>query len=116
VNHDLLAFATLVVVLTLSGGVGTLQLIVLVLVLGVLAAVGLPQDTVHFLDVEGVGEELVSGDNVLNKEIKGQSWLVEIKTTTFFVFLHDISHASNGAWKTLQKSRTHLVNNHFGGV
>lgn len=65
VNHDSLAFTTAIIT-TLSGGVGTLELDVLVLVLHELLAVALPQDAV-LLDVEGVGEQFVSGDKVLDK-------------------------------------------------
>jgi len=66
VDHNGLTLTTFVATL-LSGGVGTLELEVLVGPLEVLAAVGLPEDGAVSggLDVEGVGENLVSGDNVL---------------------------------------------------
>lgn len=67
VDHDSLALTTLVVISTLSRGVGTLELEILVLLLQVLAAVGLPEDgaVLSGLDVEGVREDLVTGDDVL---------------------------------------------------
>lgn len=67
VDHDSLALTTIVVIAILSGGVGTLELEVLVLLLQVLAAVSLPKDGAvsSRLDVEGVREDLVTGDDVL---------------------------------------------------
>jgi hypothetical protein len=66
VDHDRLALTTLLIA-TLGGGVSTLQLKVLVGLLEVLAAVSLPEDGAVSgrLDVEGVGEDLVPGDDVL---------------------------------------------------
>lgn len=64
VDHDLLALTTLLIT-TLGGGVGTLELEVLVGLLEVLAAVALVEDVVDGLDVEGVGEDLVTGDDIL---------------------------------------------------
>lgn len=86
VDHDLLALTTGILLLVLSRGVGTLELEVLVLVLGVLAAVSLPEDTVDLVDLEGVGEKLVTGDDVLDQEKKSQPWPVEIHRL-FFIFL-----------------------------
>lgn len=65
VDHDGLTLTTLVVGL-LSRGVGALELEVLVLALEVLLAVALPEDGARLLDLEGVGEEFVSGDEVLS--------------------------------------------------
>lgn len=79
VDHDSLAFTTAIIT-TLSGGVGALELDVLVLVLHELLAVALPQEAV-LLDVEGVGEQFISGDNVLNK--------------------HNLQSAYNSTYKTL---------------
>lgn len=66
VDHDGLALTTLIIAI-LSGGVSTLKSEVLVSLLEVLAAVGLPEDGAVSggLDVEGIGENLVSGDNIL---------------------------------------------------
>lgn len=66
VDHDGLTLTTTFLSL-LGRGVGTLELDILVLALHVLLAVALPQDTV-LLDVEGVGENLVSGDKVLHSQ------------------------------------------------
>lgn len=68
VDHDGLTLTTAFLSF-LSGGVGTLQLEVLILALEVLPAVALPQDLVDLLDLEGVGEELVSGNDVLFKRV-----------------------------------------------
>ena len=65
VDHDLVTLTTGIIIATLSGGVGTLELEVLVLLLQVLAAVALVEDTVNGLDVEGIGENLVTGDDIL---------------------------------------------------
>lgn len=67
VNHDGLTLTTGIFLSILSGGVGTLKSEVLVLLLEVLAAVGLPEDgdILGGSDLEGAGEDLVSGDNVL---------------------------------------------------
>jgi hypothetical protein len=65
VNHDLLTLTAGIVITTLSGGVSTLELDVLVLPLEVLAAVALVEDTVDLLDLEVVGENLVSRDDIL---------------------------------------------------
>lgn len=66
VDHDGLIITTLFTSL-LGGGVGTSELKVLVLLLEVLAAVGLPEDgaVLGRGDLEGVRENLVSGDDVL---------------------------------------------------
>lgn len=64
VDHDGLTLTTLIVGL-LSRGIGTLKLEVLVLALEVLLAVALPEDGAGLLDLEGIGEELVAGDEVL---------------------------------------------------
>jgi hypothetical protein len=68
VNHDRLTLTTGVVILTLSGGVSTLELEVLIGLLEVLAAVALVEDTVDLLDVVGVGENLVVRDDILYKQ------------------------------------------------
>lgn len=66
VDHSGLTLTTLLIAI-LSGGVGTLELEVLVGLLEVLAAVGLPENGAVRVgsDLEGVGENLVSGDDVL---------------------------------------------------
>jgi len=66
VDHDGLTLTTSLLGI-LSGGVGTLELEVLVTLLEVLAAVGLPEDRAVLGggDLEGIGENLVSGDDVL---------------------------------------------------
>lgn len=64
VDHDGLTLTTTFLGL-LGRGVGTLELEVLVLALEVLPAIALPKDGAGLLNLEGVGEELVSGDNVL---------------------------------------------------
>lgn len=66
VDHDGLIITTIFTSL-LGGGVGTSELKVLVLLLEVLAAVGLPEDgaVLGRGDLEGVRENLVSGDDVL---------------------------------------------------
>lgn len=70
VDHDGLIITTLLTGL-LSGGVGTSELEVLVLLLEVLAAVGLPEDgaVLGGRDLEGVGENLVTGDDVLRSSL-----------------------------------------------
>ena len=67
VDHDHLGLAVIVIGSILSGGVGTGKLEVLADLLGVLAAVGLPQDgaVLRLGNVEGVREDLVAGDDVL---------------------------------------------------
>lgn len=67
VDHGGLTLATLVVTTLLSGGVGTLELEVLVGTLQVLAAVTLPKD-IEFLvgdKLKGIGDDLVAGNDVL---------------------------------------------------
>lgn len=68
VDHDGLVITTLVAAL-LGGRVGALQLEVLVLLLEELPAVTLPEEAI-LLDLVGVGEEFVSGDNVLKRSIE----------------------------------------------
>jgi hypothetical protein len=70
VDHDGLIITTLVAGL-LGGGVGTGELEVLVLLLEVLAAVSLPEDgaVLGGSDLEGVGENLVTGDDVLRSSL-----------------------------------------------
>lgn len=68
VNHDLLTITAGIIVTLLSGGVSTLKLDVLVLPLEVLAAVALVEDTVNLLDLEVVGENLVSRDDILYEQ------------------------------------------------
>lgn len=67
VDHDHLGLAVVLVGSILSGGVGTSKLEVLADLLGVLAAVGLPQDgaVLGLLNVVSVREDLVAGDDVL---------------------------------------------------
>jgi hypothetical protein len=67
VDHDGLTLTTLLLGV-LGGGVGTLESKVLVLLLQVLAAVSLPQDVAVLggNEVEGIGDELVTGDNILD--------------------------------------------------
>ena len=67
VDHDGLALTTGIIITTLGGGVSTLELEVLVGLLEVLAAVALVEDTVDGLDVVGIGENLVVGDDVLSR-------------------------------------------------
>lgn len=64
VDHDGLTLTTFLLT-ALGGGVGTLELEVLVGLLHVLAAVALVEDIILQLDVVGVGEDLVTGDDVL---------------------------------------------------
>lgn len=65
VDHDGLTLTTLIVSGVLSGRVGTLQLEILAALLEVLAAVALVEDSVNLLDVEGIGEDLVPGHDIL---------------------------------------------------
>lgn len=65
VDHDFTTFLTTLLSL-LSRRVGTLERKVLVGLLQVLAAVALPQNTVDLLDLEGVRENFISGNDVLN--------------------------------------------------
>ena len=69
VDHDGLTLTTVAITTVLSGGVGTLELEVLVLLLEVLAAVALVEDLVDLLELEGVGENLVSRNDILWREI-----------------------------------------------
>lgn len=64
VDHHLTTFTTIIAAI-LSGGVGTLELKILVGLLEVLLAVALVEDVVDGLDVVGVGENLVTRDDVL---------------------------------------------------
>jgi hypothetical protein len=68
VDHDGLTLTTLLLGI-LGGGIGTLESEVLVLLLQVLAAVSLPQDVAVLggNEVEGIGDELVTGDNILDE-------------------------------------------------
>lgn len=65
VNHDGVTLATALIITTLSRGVGTLEHEVLVLLLEELLAVACVEDTVLGLDVVGVGEDLVTGNDIL---------------------------------------------------
>lgn len=67
VDHDGLTLTTGILITALSGGVGTLELEVLVLLLEVLAAVAGPEELALgvLLDLVGVGENLVAGDDIL---------------------------------------------------
>lgn len=64
--EDLLRVAgtTSVVVFTLSGGVGTLKLDIFVPYRDI-PAVDLPEDVVDLLEVEGVGDNLIAGKDIL---------------------------------------------------
>lgn len=75
VDHDGLALTALITTL-LSGGVGALKLEILIGLLEVLAAVGLPQDRAVLGrgDLEGIREQFVSGDEILRD---GQQLIVE---------------------------------------
>jgi hypothetical protein len=79
VNHDLLTLTAGIVITTLSRGVSTLELDVLVLPLEVLAAVALVEDTVDLLDLEVVGENLVSRDDILYKQKNVRQQLAPIR-------------------------------------
>lgn len=67
VDHDGLTLTTGIIITALSGGVGTLELEVLVALLEVLAAVAGPEELALgvLLDLVGVGENLVAGDDIL---------------------------------------------------
>lgn len=67
VDHHLTTFTTVIGAI-LSGGVGTLELEILVGLLEILLAVALVEDAVNGLDVVGVGENLVTGDDVLMRQ------------------------------------------------
>jgi len=73
VNHDLLTLTTadIILILTQSRRVRALQLERL-LSLHVLAAVGLPENAIDLLDLVVIGEQLVSGDDVLVEHNQGQ--------------------------------------------
>lgn len=64
VDHHLFTFTTLIAAI-LGGGVSTLELEIFVGTLEVLLAVALVEDVVDGLEVVGVGENLVTGDDVL---------------------------------------------------
>lgn len=72
-NHDLLTLTTadIILILTQSRRVRALQLERL-LSLHVLAAVGLPENAIDLLDLVVIGEQLVSGDDVLVEHNQGQ--------------------------------------------
>jgi hypothetical protein len=67
VDHGGLTLATLFVTSLLSGGVGTLELEVLIATLQVLAAVTLPKDIEVLVGdkLKGIGDDLVAGNDVL---------------------------------------------------
>ena len=69
VDHDGLTLTTFIIA-TLGGWVGTLKLEILIGLLEVLAAVGLPEDgaVLGGSDLEGVRENLVPGDDVLTND------------------------------------------------
>jgi hypothetical protein len=69
VNHNLTTFSTTLIIATLSGRVGSLELEVLVRLLEVLPAVALVENTVDGLDVVGVREDLVTRDDILYKTV-----------------------------------------------
>lgn len=101
VDHLLRTFGVAaIVIFTLGRGVGTLELEGL-LPLDVLAAVGLPQDTVDLLDVEGVGEQLVSGEDVLEEQGKKKSQLLILRRLGLFATV-----ASPLVWSGLVFART----------
>jgi hypothetical protein len=64
VDHGLGTLTALFLITTLSGRVGTFELEVLG-ALGVFAAVGSPEDRALGHEVEGIRDDLISGDNVL---------------------------------------------------
>jgi hypothetical protein len=84
VDHDSLIITTILTSL-LSGGVGTGELKVLVLLLEVLAAVSLPEDgaVLGGSDLEGVGEHLVSGDQVLEIDVSTPAVMSQRKLRNF---------------------------------
>lgn len=77
VNHDGLAVVAAIVAAVLGGGIGTFKLEVLVLLLQVLLAVQCPEQRVRGVDLVGVGENLVSRDDVLFIS-SVSNWLWEI--------------------------------------
>lgn len=65
VDHDLGTLATFFIITTLGGRVGALELEVLGS-FEVFAAVGGPEDGAVFDDLEGVGDDFIAGDDVLD--------------------------------------------------
>lgn len=112
VDHDLGTVATFFIITTLGGRVGALELEVLGS-FEVFAAVGGPEDGAVFDDLEGVGDDLVAGDDVLTKSI---SWI--------FLELESLYRGGDNGEKKNKKEEprfgpkyikesTHLVDNHF---
>lgn len=103
VDHLALALAVtaLVGVLARRGGVGALELEGIG-ALEVLAAVGLPEDAVNLLDVEGVGEQLVSGEDVLFVDVSLLSCLF------FLSFLSSGRGAAKSPAERKKKRKTQL--------
>ena len=64
VDHDLATLATFFIVTTFGGRVGAFELEVFGS-FEVFAAVGGPEDGAVFDDLEGVGDDLVTGDDIL---------------------------------------------------
>lgn len=81
VDHGGLSFTTLIIGAILGGGVGTLQLEVLVTALQVLAAVALPEDVEILVGhkLEGIGDDLVAGNHVLVALVSFKSKHIESK-------------------------------------
>ena len=69
VDHGLDALAALLLIAALSRRVGALELEALG-ALGVFAAVGRPEDRALLYEVEGVRDDLITGDNVLGRSEK----------------------------------------------
>lgn len=67
-DHGLSTFAGVFLVTTLGRRVGAFQLEFLARSLQVFAAVGSPENRAVWLDVEGVRDDLISGDDVLFEE------------------------------------------------
>jgi hypothetical protein len=67
VDHGGLSLTTLIISSILGGGVGSLELEILAATLQVLAAVTLPEDGKFLVGdkVEGVGDDLVAGNDIL---------------------------------------------------
>lgn len=73
VDHDLGTLTTFLVITTFGGRVGTLELEVLG-AFQVFAAVSGPEDGAIFDDLEGVGDDFITGDDILFITVE-VSWL-----------------------------------------
>jgi len=114
VNHDRLTLTTAAfLILTLSGGVSTLELEFLIRLLEVLAAVALVEDTVDLLDVVGVSEDLVVRDDILYKQknVSNLRLYVCHVDTNPTVSIHATPDINSGV--TSEERGTYLVNDHF---